>query len=146
MNAHTVTILRVINQDAIDVLKSQLHWLEVANQALRDDDAKQEPGDIVVHVNTDIAEDSQRFAELRAAQAATQPDWKHRALEAEAALAQIHKLTGRGDGHGSTKATLECIIDGILSIKESLGEAEASERDLEAKVADLEYLWRSEHP
>lgn len=52
---------------------------------------------------------------------------------AEKALTEIHKLAGRGEGHGSAQATAACIIDRVLSDRIALGEAER-ERD-EHKVA-----------
>jgi len=36
-------------------------------------------------------------------------------------LQEIHKLTGRGEGHGSMAATAACIIDSVLSMKEKPG-------------------------
>lgn len=52
--------------------------------------------------------------------------WRERALEAEAALQTIHGMTGRaGDDHGSTRALLACVVDGIASMQELLNDFRA---------------------
>lgn len=74
--------------------------------------------------------------ELRAGMTAHE----HRTLlaaltEAKAALADIHKLTGRGEGHGSPKATADCVISAWMSRGMALDESEAELAKAEAKIA-----------
>jgi hypothetical protein len=45
--------------------------------------------------------------------------------ELKKALADIHRLVGRGAGHGTTKSTADCIVSGILSMRESYDELQA---------------------
>ena len=42
----------------------------------------------------------------------------------EAALAEIHRHTGRGDGHESPAATAACVIDAYLSMESQIAELE----------------------
>lgn len=48
---------------------------------------------------------------------------------------QAHKLTGRGDGHGSMGDTASCVISGILDLKEAAADAAELEKELEAARA-----------
>lgn len=59
-------------------------------------------------------------------------------------LEKIHRLLGRGDGHGSLHATADCVICGIVTLKERVAEAEAESARLqealdaaEAEIARL---------
>lgn len=62
---------------------------------------------------------------------------EQRADATETELATIHRTLGRGDGHGSLHATADCVISGIVTLKERVAEAEkradAAER-VNAKV------------
>jgi hypothetical protein len=68
-----------------------------------------------------------------------------RAIELEArvaellsALAEIHRTSGRGDGHGTPAETAACVVDAIVSGAIDSAEGAEREKQLEQRIDELE--------
>jgi hypothetical protein len=57
---------------------------------------------------------------------------------AEQALAEIHRTTGRGDGHGSVKDTTSCIISAFASLRCDMAEIEREAKEAESRAEKAE--------